>query len=403
MAEYQFEGFDKAGKKTAGKLDVLNEIELRMMLRNQGIRPTKIFKASKGSLGSLLKGRMASVDLVAVLSFTRQIQILISSGVPLVQALELLTEQTTDGNLRTIVFAVKERVSQGSYLWEALSSYPQAFPKLYVSLVRAGEASGTVDQMLKRLGRYLEDADRLKRMIKSAMMYPLMVIMMAGGIVSLMMVFVIPKFEDLLRSSGQTLPWMTQALISISHFMIENLLYLGVGVGSIFYLSQRYFRSSEGRAFLDRLMFRVPVFGGIMQKGGMARFSRTLQTLLGAGINLIDAIDICRTTIDNAVLEDAVSRIRAEIEAGKTLGAVMGRMSVFPRMAIQMIAVGESTGNLDKMLEKVADYYEEETETVIKGLTKIIEPLIFLVLGGVVGGIMIAMYLPVFKLADAIQ
>jgi type IV pilus assembly protein PilC len=324
--------------------------------------------------------------------------VLIGSGVPIVQALEILTDQAGDKNMKSIVATVREKVSGGTYLWEALSNYPKAFPKLYVALIRAGEASGSIDQMLKRLSRYLEDADRLRKLLKGAMMYPIIVISIGIGVVAAMLIFVIPKFEELLKSSGSALPAPTQFVIDLSHFLSANILYLIAGGGAAWYLLNRYLTSPEGRAVIHRTFFRAPLFGNIMQKGGVARFSRTMQTLLASGVNIIDAIDICKATIDNAILEEAVGKIRSEVEGGKTLGTVIGKLNVFPQMAVQMISVGESTGNLDKMLEKVADFYEEEVEALIGGMTKLIEPLILVFLGGAVGGLMIAMYLPIFKM-----
>jgi type IV pilus assembly protein PilC len=305
--------------------------------------------------------------------------------------------------MKAVAIEIRDKVSSGSYLWQTLQAYPNIFPKLFVALIRAGEASGSMDQMLKRLCRYLEDADRLRKMLKSASMYPIIVVSIGIGVISLMLIFVIPKFEELLKGSGQALPAPTQFIIDLSHFLVANIVYIIVGGVALYYMVSRYFKSEEGRAFRDRALFRAPLFGNIMQKGGVARFSRTMQTLLVSGVNLIDAIDICKSTIDNAVLEAAVGTIRSEIESGKTLGAVVGRLTVFPKMATQMISVGEQTGNLDQMLDKVADFYEAEVETLVAGITKLIEPFVLVFLGGTVGGLMIAMYLPIFKLAGGAE
>jgi type IV pilus assembly protein PilC len=404
MPQYLYKGVDRQGKPVKGEIDLASEGELRMMLRSQGVRPTKIQVANalnKG-LGSIMKSS-DTMSTEAILVFTRQLQVLISSGIPVVQGLEILQEQMADKSASRIVAAIKDKVSAGSYLWEAIAGFPKAFPKIYVSLIRAGEASGSIDQMLKRLSRYIEDADRVRKMLKSAMMYPIMVVSIGVGVVALMLVFVIPKFEEMLKGSGQELPVPTQFVINLSHLLADNIVYIVAVliVGGV--LGLRFVRSDEGKVIIDRVMFKAPLFGGLMQKAGTARFSRTMGTLLASGVNLIDAIDICKSTIDNAVLESAVGRIRAEVEAGKTLGLVIGKLGVFPKMACQMISVGESTGALDKMLEKVADFYEEEVETVIGGLTKLIEPAILVFLGGTVGGLMIAMYLPIFKLASGVS
>jgi len=402
MAEFQYQGVDKQGKKVTGTLEAASEGDLRMLLRNMGVRPQKISKS--GVLNSDLKSLVGvgkSVKLEVLVSFTRQLQVLVSSGIPLVQALDILSEQTNSSVMKRTVTVIKEKVSAGSYFWEAISGYPKIFPKIFIALMRAGEASGAMDQMLKRLTRYLEDADRLRKLVKSAMLYPIIVVLIGIGVISLMLVFVIPKFEELLKSSGQALPGPTQFVITISHFFANNVLYIFGGVGIFIFLLTRYLKTSEGRAIKDRLVFQLPIFGNLSQKAGVARFSRTMQTLLSAGVTLIDAIDICKSTIDNAVLETAVAKIRGDVEAGKTLGAVIAKLGVFPPMAVQMISVGESTGALDKMLDKVADFYESEVETMVNGLTKLIEPLILVFLGGTVGGLMIAMYLPIFKLAGS--
>ncbi|MGZ3696833.1 MAG: type II secretion system F family protein [Bdellovibrionota bacterium] len=403
MPEFQYQGVDKAGKKVSGKLEANGEGDVRMLLRSQGVRPTRISKggALNTDIGMLLSGGVHTLKLEQLVTFTRQLQVLISSGVPIVQGLEILGEQAPDKSLKMIILSLREKVSGGMFFWEAIASFPKAFPKIFVALVRAGEASGSLDQMLKRLSRYLEDADRLRKLLKGAMMYPIIVTSIGIGVVALMMIFVIPKFEEMLKGSGQELPGPTQFVIDVSHFMAGNALYILISTVAFVYLTMRFAKSPSGKAIIDRTLFKAPFFGNIVQKAGVARFSRTMQTLLTSGVNLIDAIDICKATINNVVLEEAVATIRAEVESGKTLGSVVGRLNVFPKMAVQMMSVGESTGNLDKMLEKVADFFEEEVEALVSGMTKLIEPFILVFLGGTVGGLMIAMYLPIFKLAGS--
>lgn len=402
MPQFEYQGVDRAGKRVRGALEAGSEGDLRVSLRAQGIRPTRITSARSNSGGKTSKGGSnASLNLSQLVGFCRQLQVLISSGIPIVQGLEILADQAQDKGAKQIYTQLKERVSQGSYFWEALSMYPKAFPKLFIALIRAGESSGAIDTMLKRLTRYLEDADRLRKILKSAMMYPIIVITIGVGVVAMMLVFVIPKFEELMKGNGQELPGPTQFVLDLSHFMVGNILYIIGGLVTAGVLIFKFVNTDEGRAILHRTLFRAPLFGPLMQKGGVARFARTMQTLLASGVNLIDAIDICRATIDNAVLEESVAKIRAEVEAGKTLGMVTSKMPVFPTLASQMISIGESTGNLDKMLEKLADFYEEEVETMVGGLTKLIEPILLVFLGGTVGGLMIAMYLPIFKMAGS--
>lgn len=405
MPEYKYEGVDRQGKRVKGQLNAATEGDLRVLLRGQGVRPVRIAALSitQRDLGSMFGGGGTNISKEDVLHFTRQLQVLLGSGVPLVQSLDILGDQASSAALRNLCSGVKNRVSEGSFLWESLSAFPKSFPRLYLALVRAGESSGALDQMLRRLSAYLEDADRLRKLLKSAMMYPAIVITIGIAVISAMLIFVIPKFEELIVGSGGELPGPTQFVIDLSHFLGANYIYIGVGgtIGGFFL--KKFFSSPEGKIFFDRAMFRAPLFGALMQKGGTARFTRTLSTLLASGVSLLDAIDICKQTIDNAVLEEAVGKVRIEIEQGKSLSVVFAKLDVFPKMAVQMMAVGENTGQLDKMLEKVADFYEAEVEALVGGLTKLIEPFILVFLGGTVGGMMIAMYLPIFKMGDSIK
>ncbi len=406
MSEYTYTGIDKTGRKVAGSINAPTEGELRVLLRQQGIRPTKVGLASRvearsNSVGGLFKNQGPSVPLEILLIFTRQLYVLVSSGIPLIQAIETLADQANHPALKLILTNIKNKVTSGSYFWEALAAYPRAFTKLYVSLVRAGESSGSLDEMLKRLTTYMDDANRLRRLLKSAMIYPIAVVSVGIAVIGAMMIFVIPKFEELLKSTGQELPAVTQWVLNASRFLVDNILPItSITAGTIFVI-YRYFQSPEGRAFRDRMLFSFPIFGPLMQKGAVARFARTMQTLLASGVSLLDAIDICRTTIDNAVVESAVAKIRGEVEAGNRLGVVINQLDVFPKMAVQMISVGEASGSLDQMLEKVADFYEAEVEAVVAGLSKLIEPFILVFLGGAVGGLLIAMYLPIFKIAGS--
>lgn len=406
MPEYKYEGVDRAGKRVAGQLNAASEGDLRVMLRGKGIRPVRIGSVglAQRDLGSLFKSS-GSVDLPLseLVLFTRQLQVLVGSGVPLVQSLEILGDQTSSANIKNLCGGLKTKVSEGSFLYEALAQYPKTFPKLYLALVRAGESSGALDGMLKRLSTYLEDAERLRRMLKGAMMYPTIVVLIGIGVVAAMLVFVIPKFEEMMSSNGQELPGPTQFVINLSHALTHNWWQIIVTLVVSFVLIKRFVSTPEGKIVLDKFFFKMPLFGDILKKGGTARFCRTLSTLLASGVNLLDAIDICRTTMDNAVLEDSIKSVRSEIEQGKNLSVVFSKVTIFPRMAVQMMAVGESTGQLDAMLGKVASFYEAEVEQAIGGLTKLIEPFILVFLGGAVGGLLIAMYLPIFKMAGGVQ
>ncbi len=378
-------------------MEAVSENEVRSKLRSLGIRPTFISKA--GFSFNLFNSVPGEVLVV----FTRQIQVLINAGVPLVQSLEMLTGQlkTLSKRMSSVVENIRTGVSEGKYLWEAVSQYPNIFPKLYIALIRSGETSGQLEKTLQRLTKYLEDSEKLKKTLKGALIYPIGVIAVAIGVIVLMLVMVIPKFEELLKSAGQELPGPTKFLINVSHFIIDHWLFLitlCTTVGVAFYM---FVTSPEGRRIIQRAFFRTPLFGTILQKGSVARFCRTMHALLSSGINLLDAVQICQETIDNAVVEDDIRKIRPEIERGKTLGEVISRLKSLPSLATQMISTGEATGSLDKMLEKVADFYETEVEALVAGMTKLIEPILIVVLGTLVGGILVAMYLPIFKLASA--
>lgn len=400
MAEFEYQGVDRKGVKQSGKLEAASEGDVRMILREQGIRPTRISKGkAKVDIPTPSQVSSIKVPIQPLVLFTRQLQVLLNAGVPLVQALDILVEQTDHPGLKSVVASVRDKVSQGSFFWEALSAYPRVFPRLFIALVRAGEASGALEKMFQRLSTYLESADKMGKMIKSAMMYPIVVLCIALGVIAGMLIFVIPKFEEMLKSSNQEMPLPTQIVVNLSHGLQNNLYSIVLGGIGAFLAVRTYLNTQEGKAQLDRVLFRLPLFGPLIQKSGIARFSRTLQTLLASGVNLIDAIEICKATIDNAVLEEAVGRIRAEVESGKTLGSVISKMTVFPRMATQMISVGESTGSIDKMLEKVAEYYDTEVEATVSGMGKLIEPLMMVFIGAVVGTMLIAMYLPIFKVA----
>lgn len=405
MPEYTYTGVDKQGRRVTGQIDAPNEGELRMLLRGQGVRPMRISRVSmiQADLGTLLRGgKIGKIPANILAAFTRQLHVLVGSGIPLVQSLEILGEQSVDPSLKKILLTVKEKVSGGAFFWESLSTYKDSLPRIYISLIRAGESAGALEQILDRLANYLESADRLAKQVKSAMMYPVIVILVAAGVIGGMLVFVIPKFEEIIASSGGELPGPTKFVIFLSNFMVNNITFILGGLAALILILYKYAQSEEGRGVIHRLAFKVPVFGDIMQKSGIARFTRTLGTLLSSGINLIDAIDICKNTVDNVVIEEAVGKIRRDVEAGKSISSVLARFeNVFPKMTVQMVAVGENTGNLEKMLERVAAIYETDVETLVGGLSKLIEPILLVVLGGLVAGMMVAMYLPIFKIAGS--
>jgi type IV pilus assembly protein PilC len=404
MAEYLYVAADRSGKKIEGKMEAANEGELRMTLRGQGLRPIKISKPgiAEADLGSLIKGLLGiqpSIPTDRLMNFIRQLQVMINSGVPLVQALELFYEQESDPVLKGILASSKEKVNSGSFFWETLAAYPHIFERVFVALIRAGESSGTLDVMLKRVGRYMENAYRLQKLIKKSMTYPISVIVISIGVVSLMLLVVIPKFEEMITGSGGTMPAPTQFVINLSHWMMNNFVLIIVVTVATGIISRAYIKSKEGRIVFQKMLLKAPVAGDLIVKSGVARFSRTMSTLLASGVPMVDSLEICRTAASHIAFEDAIQEIKKEVELGSSFANAMIRQKLFPKMASQMASVGENTGNMDKMLEKVADFYEEEVESAIEGMMKMIEPALLVFLGGIVGGLMIAMYLPVFQMA----
>lgn len=404
MPEYNYVAADRTGKKIEGKLEAANEGELRMTLRGQGLRPMRISKASMAQvdIGTYLRGMLgggASVPTERLLNFIRQLHVMITSGVPLVQALDLFYDQESDPTLKSILAASRERIKGGSFLWESFAAYPNIFERVFVSLIRAGESSGTLDVMLKRVGKYLENSYRLKKLIKSSMTYPIAVVCIATGVVTLMLTMVIPKFEEMITGSGGVMPAPTQFVINLSHWMTNNFTYLIVAGVASFVLGRMYLKTKEGKIVFQKILLGLPLFGDMIIKGGVAKFSRTLSTLLASGVPMVDSLEICRSAAEHIAFEDAIGTIKKEVELGSSVANAMQRQKVFPKMATQMTSVGENTGNMDKMLEKVADFYEEEVESAIQGMMKLIEPFMLVFLGGIVGGLMIAMYLPIFQMA----
>lgn len=400
MSQFTYTAINKEGEKIKGSIDAPNESEVRVMLRSQNLRPLKIGATSALDLdiGKLL-GIGGSFGRADVLLFTKQLSILISSGIPLVQGLEIITDQIKSPALKQAIMAIREKVTGGAFLWEALNAYRESFSDIFISMIRAGEAAGALDAIFKRLIKYLEDAEKLRKLVVGAMIYPIAIVSVGIIVVIIMMVFVIPKFEDLLKGAGQKLPAPTQFVINASHFFQHNLGYMiAIAVGFSFVL-KRYLKTPEGRRVFDYYILKMPLFGGLLLKIAVARFARTMQTLLSSGINILDALEICRDAIGNESIAQNIVTIKSEVEQGKTLSAVMAKIPVFPSMVVQMLTVGESTGNVDKMLERIAEYYEEEVQAVVSNLSKLIEPLVLVFLGGMVGGLMIAMYLPIFQMA----
>ena len=408
MPGFNYIAQDKAGKKVEGSAEFENEGELRMYLRSKGLRPLKITTGSSGGdLGTYFKSMMGgarSVPQEKIMNFIKQLQTMVASGVPLIQAIELFHDQESHPYMKMILANCRDRINAGSFLWECFAGFPDVFERVFVALIRAGESSGTLDVMLKRTGKYLENSYRLRRLIKSSMNYPIVVSVIATGVITLMLTLVIPKFEVMLVSSGGELPAATKFVIDLSHGLIGNFIPILLGVGAAIYGFRVYAKSTEGRAVIQNFALKLPKAGELIIQSGVARFSRTISTLLQSGVPLVDALEICKGASTHVAFEDAIGLMKREVELGASFSnAMLRQQALFPKMALQMAVVGESTGNLDKMMERVAEFYEEEVEVSIQGMLKLIEPVMLVVMGGLVGGLMIAMYLPVFQMAGSVQ
>lgn len=399
MPKFKWEGLNKEGKKLSGEMDAKTEKEVKRGLRSQGIRTTKIIPPSilEFDLGEWLveKGIATSFGQQELGLFTKQLSIMINAGVPILQSLEILAKQEKNPAFRKVIKGIMDGVASGKSVNESMAGQ-KGFSKLYCNLVKAGEAGGILDDILKKLAEYMEKQEKIKKTIKGALTYPIIVCVIGTGVIAGMMVFVVPMFVDMLKESNQAIPWITQFVIDISNFLKEWIFImipvLGVGIA----LLLKFTKSDEGKPIWDRFVMKLPLFGMLVIKGNLTSFTRTLATLLSAGVPLLDSLDICCDILDNGVVAKDLKKVRQAVSEGKTLTEPLQRIKYFPEMVAQMMKIGESTGNLDQMLIKVADIFEEETQELIGTITKLIEPLILVGLGGAVAVIMVAMYLPIF-------
>lgn len=402
MAQYGWEGLNKDGKRDAGKVEASSEREARRILRGQGVRPKKITPPSilEFDIGEWMvdKGLAAPFGPKELTNFTKQLSIMINAGVPIIQSLEILFKSEKHPVLKKSIKKIASSVGEGKTVAEAMSSQ-KGFNKLYCSLVKAGEAGGILDTILTKLSTHMDKQEKTKKQIKSALSYPFIVCMVGAGVIWGMMVFVVPQFMSMLSDTGQKPPAITQFVVDTSNFLGEYTLMTVpiVFVAGIFISS--YIKTPTGKKHFDILTMNMPIFGAIVVKGNLASFARTLATMLSSGVSLIDALDICIETLDNAVMADDLIEVKKKVVEGSTLTEPLLKIDYFPDMVAQMIRVGEQTGEVDNMLEKVADVFEDEVNTLIEGATKLIEPIIIVVLGGIIATILVAMYLPMFMSA----
>jgi type IV pilus assembly protein PilC len=372
------------------------------MLRRQGINATSV-KSRPQDFELNIPGLRPKVSDKDLVTFTRQFATMIDAGLPLVQCLDILGSQTENKTFGNTIKKVQADVEGGSTFAEALRKHPRAFPELYVNMVAAGEAGGILDTILNRLAAYIEKSMNLKKKVKGAMVYPTVVVGVACLVVALLLVFVIPTFEKMFSDFGGTLPAPTRIVISLSEWMQRFWWAVLLGLGLLIFGVKQWRRTEQGKRILDGLALRLPVVGILVRKVAVAKFTRTLSTLIASGVPILDGLEIVAKTAGNKVIEIAILQTRQAISEGKTIAEPLGQTKVFPPMVVQMIGVGESAGALDSMLSKIADFYDEEVDQAVNTLSSMIEPFIMVFLGVVIGFIVVAMYLPVFKLAGTIE
>jgi type IV pilus assembly protein PilC len=399
MPSFEWKGRDRAGRPQGGVLVADSKDAVLAVLRRQQIVPITVKEKGKEiALPKLRRG----INEKTLAIFTRQFSVMIDAGLPLVQCLQILGEQQDNKAFQRIVLQVREDVESGSSLANAMKKHPQAFSELYVNMVAAGEAGGILDTILQRLATYIEKAARLKAQVKAAMIYPISVISIAMLVVYIILWKVIPVFGALFTSLGAELPLPTRVVVALSKFIGRFWwLIVGLVVAGVIAI-RRYYATEQGRLVIDSLLLKAPILGSVLRKIAVARFCRTLGTLLSAGVPVLESLDITARTSGNAVIERSILEVRKAVEEGKNLADPLKTTKQFPPMVVQMISVGEATGAMDTMLGKIAEFYEDEVDTAVAGMMKLIEPILIFFLGVVIGGIVIAMYLPMFDLISKI-
>jgi type IV pilus assembly protein PilC len=395
---FLWEGTDRKGNKVKGKSMAADEAQVRAELRRQGVVPSRVRKQSPG----LFKGT-AKVTPGDIAIFSRQLATMLAAGIPLVQAFEIVGNGHENQAMQKLILTIKADVEGGSALAEALAKHPIYFDDLFVNLVEAGEQAGALETLLDKVATYKEKTEAIKKKIKKALTYPAAVLVVAFVVTIILLIFVIPAFEDLFQGFGADLPAFTRIVIDLSQFVRDQGWYLAILMGAAVY-AFLYFkkRSRPMRHFLDRMTLKTPIIGPIMQKASIARYARTLSTMFAAGVPLVEALESVAGATGNIVYEEGVLQMKDEVATGQRLQQAMENTDLFPNMVIQMIAVGEESGSLDEMSAKVADFYEEDVDNAVDNLSSLLEPMIMAILGILVGGLVVAMYLPIFKMGSVI-
>jgi type IV pilus assembly protein PilC len=406
MATFLWEGKTAQGRVLKGELEASNLEAVFALLRDRRIRPmpNRIREKGKGlekeitipGFGEKVKARDISL-------FTRQFATMIDAGLPIVQCLEILSEQSESKLLRNTIRTIRQDVEGGATLADALKKHPKIFDDLYVNMVQAGEAGGVLNTILNRVAMFIEKANKIKKKVKGAMIYPCTIVAVAVIVVAVLLIFVIPVFADLYGSMGKALPAPTQITINISNLFVATWYYVLFVLVGVFVGIRFYYQTDPGRMNVDRLLLRLPIFGDLLRKVAVARFSQNMSILLSSGVPILDGLAITARTAGNKVIEKAIMGARTSISQGKTVAEPLRESKIFPPMVCQMVAVGENTGGLDAMLKKVAELYEEEVDDAVANLTALMEPMIMVVLGVILGGLVISMYLPIFQLGSVVS
>jgi type IV pilus assembly protein PilC len=402
MPVYQWVGTNRKNETRKGEMVASNESTVRSNLMRLKITPTKIKKKPKDLFENVswLQPKVKEKDIIL---FARQFSTMIDAGLPIIQCLEILTTQQSNKTFKRMIKEIKEQVEGGATLAEALKRFPKHFDDLFVNMIAAGEAGGILDAILRRLAAYMEKAAKLKSQVKGAMTYPIVTLIIAAVVLGVILVFVIPVFEEMFADFGGELPVPTQIVVKMSEVVKSKILYIIIGLFILGFALRKFYATEKGQDVVDDVVLKIPVFGELLRKVAVAKFTRTMGTMLSSGVAILEALDIVAKTSGNRTIERAIYDVRSGIAEGRTMADPLAESGVFPAMVCQMISVGESTGALDAMLEKIADFYDEEVDQAVENLTSLIEPFMLVFLGVTIGGLVVAMYLPIFKMAGAIQ
>jgi type IV pilus assembly protein PilC len=398
---YRWSGKTRGGDVRSGEMEAGDKAAVEARLRQMGVEPARVSRKLP-EINIRLPG-IGGVGMKDLVVFTRQFSVMIDAGLPLVQALDIIGTQADNAEFRRVLITVKSKVEAGSTFADALAEHPKVFDELFVQLIRAGEVGGILDTILQRLGAYIEKNEKLKRRVKGAMTYPVIVLLVSVAVVGVLIGKVVPTFEKMFKDMGGALPGPTQFLVDLSHGFLDTwYLFLGIPTGLVVALVLLT-RKGKGQEIWHATVLKLPMFGSLVQKTAVARFTRTLGTMLSSGVPILDALDIVARSAGNRVIEKSINYVRARISEGKNIAGPLAEVKVFPPMVVQMIGVGEATGAMDTMLSKVADFYDDEVDVAVSALTSMIEPLMMVFLGGTVGYFMIAMYLPIFTMASGVK